>query len=325
MKTLWLMLPLLAAALPARAGDPRDQIRIGNEHFEAGRYDQAWEAYQQVDTTAAPAFALDLQHNQAAAAFKLGRLDEARELWTRIASRGDAAFEAQVRYNLGNCDYQDALAAAQPPAEGAEAGDRGNPLELLDRAIANYRDALRLDPTLENARANLELAARFRKQLEEQSEQSPESQPSEDPDGEEGEDGEQSEEGEQNSESQNNEGEESGQSDDEQSDQDDASEQEPSDQGGQQDPSEREDGEQDETSEQPGEEPEPQQDGAPQQPEPQPSESTESDSPQQAQPLRLSQEEAERLLQRIRDAEQQRRAALRAREAARHQPVEKDW
>ena len=44
-------------------------------------------------------------------------------------------------------------------------------------------------------------------------------------------------------------------------------------------------------------------------------------------PIELTKEEAERLLQMIRDAERQRRAILRAREAAAHkaQEVDKDW
>ena len=42
-------------------------------------------------------------------------------------------------------------------------------------------------------------------------------------------------------------------------------------------------------------------------------------------PIQMSKEEAERLLQMIRDAEQQRRAILRAREAAKYEQVDKDW
>lgn len=317
-----LLIGLLAA--PARAEDPRTLIQAGNEHFAAGRYEQAREAYQQAEVPEVPAYQLDLRHNQAAAAFKLGRTDEARELWTRIASQGDVGFEARARYNIGNCDYQDALAAAQPPAEGEEPVERGNPLELLDRAIANYRDALRLDPSLDNARANLELAARFKKELEEQSED--QQQDGEDQDGEPGDEGEEGDEQQQDQESQDGEGEDSEQSDGEQSDQQDPSDQEQDGQDGEQNQTSEDpeqDGAQDKSSEQPEEQAEQKPETGEQQP-PEPAEA-ESAEPQQTQPLRLSKEEAERLLQMIRDAEQQRRAALRAREAAKHQPVEKDW
>ena len=42
-------------------------------------------------------------------------------------------------------------------------------------------------------------------------------------------------------------------------------------------------------------------------------------------PNRLTKEEAEALIQKIRDAERQRRAILRQREVAGQKPVEKDW
>jgi hypothetical protein len=39
----------------------------------------------------------------------------------------------------------------------------------------------------------------------------------------------------------------------------------------------------------------------------------------------MSRQEAERLLQKIRDAEKARRELLRQRERSRHKPVDRDW
>jgi hypothetical protein len=41
--------------------------------------------------------------------------------------------------------------------------------------------------------------------------------------------------------------------------------------------------------------------------------------------VKMSRQEAERLLQKIRDAEKARRELLRQRERARHKPVDRDW
>lgn len=46
---------------------------------------------------------------------------------------------------------------------------------------------------------------------------------------------------------------------------------------------------------------------------------------QELPPVRLTPEQAERLLQKVRDAEKARREALRARERGKQRPVERDW
>ncbi|MBU0618395.1 MAG: hypothetical protein KKI02_11815, partial [Planctomycetes bacterium] len=153
---------------------PRELINEGNDHFEAGRYAEALEAYDQIGDEPDELLVAELLHNRAATHFKLGQLDEARELWVRAAGLRDEKFEATARYNLGNCDYADALQAVQ--GQDAQAS-----LELLGRAIQQYRDTLKLDPQVSHARANLELAAQLKKQIEELAEQQPQSQPSSQP------------------------------------------------------------------------------------------------------------------------------------------------
>ena len=128
---------LLLSSGIAFADLPRELIKQGNQQFDAGRYAEALEAYDQVGDEADELPTAELLHNRAAAHFKLGQLDEARELWVRAAGLRDEEFEAAARYNLGNCDYADALQAVQ--RQDAEVS-----LELLGRAIQQYRDALKL-------------------------------------------------------------------------------------------------------------------------------------------------------------------------------------
>jgi Ca-activated chloride channel family protein len=292
----WLLLFLSSAAL---ADTPRELITRGNEHFQAGRYAEALEAYNQVEEADGQPLAPELLHDRAAAHFKLGQLDEARELWVRAAGLKDEAFEAAARYNLGNCDYADALQALQGQNGGAA-------LELLDRAVDQYRDALRLDPTLTDARANLELAARLKQQIEEQAEQQPQSQPTpqQQPDRQEQQQGESASQP-------SSQPSESG---------------EPQEQSEQQTDEQQQDDSPQQPTTQPETQPTPQTQPAPQpQAEPSPDEERAEQEQPQLVPIELTKEEAERLLQLIRDAERQRRAILQAREQARYKGADKDW
>lgn len=282
----------LSGVALAAASPPDDLIAQGNAHFQAGRYAEALEAYEQLGEQPEPRVLAEVLHNRAAAHFKLGHYGEARELWVRAASLRDAAFEARCRYNLGNCDYAEALAATQKQQVQQA-------LELLDRAAAQYRDALRLDPTLQSARANLELAARLKERLEKLAERQPQSQPSQ------------------------------------QREQSDQSTSQPSSQPASRptsQPREPDSGQQGEPREEPSREPPSTQPASQPTPQTQPSRQPRPEQAEQEQqedrppvPIELTPEEAERLLQLIRDAERERRAMLRAREAARYRPVDKDW
>lgn len=297
---------ILASVHLAAADAPRDLIQRGNDHYQAGRYAEALEAYEQAREQFGDAYSAELLHNQAAAHFKLGRIDEARELWVRAATLKDAAFEAAARYNLGNCDYADALRAV-------ESQDVPGALELLDRAGEQYRDAIRLDPDLTNARANLELAEMLKEQIKQQTTTQPQSQPSSQP---------QQQEHQQQDQSSSQPSSQPSQQGDQTDQQDQSPATQPTSQPEQQP--------QTQPSQEPESQPEQEQQDQPS-PTSQPRESPQTQpadaQPQDQQPveLRMTPEEAERLLQMIRDAEQARRRVLRQREAAGHRPVERDW
>ncbi len=324
----WLALGLVAAAMaseprPPESGPsapPRELLRQGNEHYAAGRYAEALRCYRDAQTTAdAPVREdgrgrlsdydqrqrADILHNQAAAHFKLGEIDAARDLWVRLKDSSDQAFEARTRYNLGNCDYAEALAAAgQHDARGA--------LPRLAAAAEQYRAALRLDPTLTDARANLELAELLKRQLEEQQSESPQSQSSEQQD--------QSDQQQSQTQPASRPSSQPGQSEQQ-------PESRPSaDQKPQESPSSPE--EPKESNEEPKES---QSDAAQKSPPPEPQaesgqEREARDQPgQESPPIEMTREQAERLLQMVRDAERARREALARQQAARQKPVDRDW
>ena len=284
---------LAVAAQVGRADSPREMIKQGNDHYEAGRFAEALKTYQQAEEESEGPLSAELLHDEAAAQFKLGNIDEARELWVRALSLKDPAFEARARYNLGNCHYADALRAK-------ESQDRNGILEAIDRATQQYRDAIRLDPSLENARANLELVHKLKKETEEQSTTQSQS---------------------------------SSQST-QQSDQQQGQSSQPSSQ-----PQEGEDGEQDQQDQSPSSqpstqpnEPKPQSqpdespsDDESEQQQPQPQDGQLDQTEEQPRPVNMTRQQAERLLQQIRDAEKARRQMLLRRQKAQHKPVDRDW
>src|SRR5262245_5247304 len=209
----WAISWLVASAAWAGSSDARKLILEGNTFFESGKFREAREAYANASEPTEPALLADLLHNRAAAEYKLGNYEAARDIWVRAAGMLDAAFEGKVGYNLGNCHYQEALGllesaqAPQTPDAAGSAQPKSPPTEqilaLLGKAIERYRDAIRLDPTLIDARANMELADQLRKKIKEQATSQPQSQQSSQP---------QSQPGSQPSENQDGQGEQQSQS-----------------------------------------------------------------------------------------------------------------
>ena len=87
------------------------------------------------------------------AASRRGALDEARAGYGNIDAQGSKRLAAAAHYNLANSYLRQAL-AYDPEQE------RDLALPLLELAKAGYREALRLDDTLWDARLNLALTLR---------------------------------------------------------------------------------------------------------------------------------------------------------------------
>jgi len=308
----------LAAAVVADGPQALLRLRRGNAYFAAGQYADALREYERVDASD-PRVGPEVLYDRAAAQYKLGKLDEARELLVRAAGLRDAGFEARCRYALGNCDY----AAALKALDGKNAQQA---LEAIGRAIEQYEDALRLDPSRADARANLELAARLKERIEKAAKKQPQSQPSQ---------GTKQSKERKNQQDQQKKQPQSRPSRPNKKRGDDTQSCPNPDQQNQQDqPNKPRQSKQDEQRKQPEESKssaESKGDQANKQKSGVKRGAAAGKEKQQAEksagrvPIRITREEAQRLLQKIRDAEQRRRAMLRAREAARQKPVEKDW
>jgi tetratricopeptide (TPR) repeat protein len=106
--------------------------------MEAGNYEEALRAFEEARRELPQSAALDYDRAQALA--RLGRLEEAKALYSRLAQGApEPRLKQKAWYDLGNVHAQ---------------------LSERQEAIAAYRRALMLDPTDADARHNLELVLR---------------------------------------------------------------------------------------------------------------------------------------------------------------------
>jgi Ca-activated chloride channel homolog len=317
-RTCWTLVAFLLLLLPVSqaAETGRALIQQGNAHYAAGRYAEALKCYEAAAGQSVVAGSAELQHDRAAALFKLGQVDEARDLWVRLKDSPDARFEARTRYNLGNCDYADALTAAQQDGQKA--------VKLLGQAAEQYREALQLDPTLNDARANLELTQLLKRQIEEQQQNQQQNQQSKDQQKQDEQKQDQQQSSTQPSKSEKGDQEQKDKQD--QQPQTQPSQSPESQQSSDEDEQKKEEESKDQSQQQqPQDQPQPESQPStqPAAAESQPAERGDEKSPPV--PIEMTREQAERLLQMIRDAEKARREKLAQERTSRQKPVERDW
>ena len=320
-------LTTLSVSATAMAQRPDELVRRANESLAAGDADAALADYAQAAESASDQ--QELVYNQAVAHYRKGDLAAARALFGRATSADDRQLESRARYNLGNCDYSEAVQLAEQ--------DRPTAISKLETAVAHYRSSLSANRHDADARANIELARMLMDRLkqEEQQDQQQE-QDQQNKDGEQNEEGEEQDQQQKDSDSKDepkNEEQQSsdGEGEDEQDEKNDnkqgkgdkPSEEEPSQdesqqpedqQGEPQDDDQPQDGEQSENKDQ-------QEAGAhqPQSGQPGYTEAVEGE------PRPMTKEEAAKMLQAVRDRDLKRRIEkLRAIEHSRP-IVDRDW
>jgi tetratricopeptide (TPR) repeat protein len=109
-------------------------VAAANKHYDKGEYDQALRGYE--DAAREHPNTPELDFDRGNALFKLERRDEARAAYLSALAAPNGHFKAQDYYNLGNALWE---------------------LDRKDAAADAYQRALVLDPSLEDARHNLEI------------------------------------------------------------------------------------------------------------------------------------------------------------------------
>ena len=123
----------------------RADLVKGQQLYEAGKYLEAYEAYQRVlRQEGGP----EVRYNSGNTLYRLRQYTEAAKSW-RESMNGPKVLKQEAFYNMGNAYVR--------AAQDANALSR-----YLDRAVEAYEEALRIDPRDQEAKWNLEVALRRR-------------------------------------------------------------------------------------------------------------------------------------------------------------------
>jgi len=289
------------AAPRDRDGNARGLVAAAEQAMTAERFQEAMELYGQAGELMPDA--AEIPFNMGVAAYRAGELERASELFDRARTlAADPSMQARAAYNLGTTSARQGRESKMDDPAVAQA-QMSEATASLETALDRFRDTIAMNPDDEDARANGELAWRWLKQLEELQDQMQQQ-------------GGPQQEGEEE------------QDDQEQQQQDEQQQQGEQPQSGEQDQQEQpQQGDEQEEQQQPqgGDEQQEQEEEDPQ-PTTGEEETDERNQDQaSADEKPMSREEAERLLQSVRDKEAQRREELAREEARKQRPVDKDW
>src|SRR5262245_30017864 len=157
---------VLLASMSVGWLDPHGRAREGNRLYDAGKFDDAAEQYNQalVDNPDSPGLHLSLGD----ARYKAGKYDDAGRAFEHVPpSPDDPKRTAHGAYNLGNTRFRQ--------GEALQSSDPQKSMQLWTDALADYRRALGADQDDQDAKFNHELVERrlaaLKKKLEEQQKQ----------------------------------------------------------------------------------------------------------------------------------------------------------
>jgi Ca-activated chloride channel homolog len=158
----WLL--LIGQVSADEAADAATAINAANQLLRDGEVEQALSQYQAIASPGGSRNAL--LYNQAVALYRKGDVDSAAKLFEEVAGSGDTKLAAPSRYNLGNCRYSQGLELAESDPQAA--------IAQLSDAIQHYRGSLRSAPANNDARVNVELAAKLIDELNQTPDEEPE-------------------------------------------------------------------------------------------------------------------------------------------------------
>jgi Ca-activated chloride channel homolog len=116
----------------------RDHVKKANQVYNEEKYQEAIQLYTDIAATYAPE-SKELHFNIGDSWFKQEDFDKAIEEYQNVVGASDEKFEAHAHYNIGNAQFRK---------------------EDYQKAIESYIHSLKLNPTDEDAKYNLEVARR---------------------------------------------------------------------------------------------------------------------------------------------------------------------
>jgi len=140
----------------AYAASGADLVAEGNRAYQREDYEEALAAYDRASVEAPEA--PQIYFNKGAVYYMQGDYTKAREMFEQAALKSkDLELEAGSQYNLGNCAFRE--------SERQRDSDLKKSVEALERSIRHYQRALELNPSLNDAAHNIEVARLTMKQI----------------------------------------------------------------------------------------------------------------------------------------------------------------
>ncbi|MDM7918385.1 MAG: tetratricopeptide repeat protein [Methanosarcina sp.] len=147
---------VFVSCLGAFADSAKSLVDRGNKEWLSGNYDNAIKSYDEAAVNA-PEFPY-IFFNKGAALYKKGDYQGAIEAFEKAALKSkEPLMEAKSRFNLGDCTYRE--------AERQMDSDLKKAMELCQKSIVHYQDALKLDPSLKKAAENIEIVRLMMKNI----------------------------------------------------------------------------------------------------------------------------------------------------------------
>lgn len=197
---------LASFAGPVRAqNELADQVSAANQSLLDGDFAGAASGYAEIESEL-PDSAI---YNYGVALYRDQKFATAAQQFQRVTASAENPLAAKARFNLGNCFYAIALADLQSAAQVASdqpapPPDPTKAIESLESAITQYRSSLRINPSDDDARANIELAYQLLKRLKQQDQSDPQDEQEQQDEQSEQEQGENQQQNEQSGEDQQN-------------------------------------------------------------------------------------------------------------------------
>ena len=160
MKTGSLAIALIILTLCLRATalakSFEDWLTEGNQAYQLRHYDQALSAYEEASVSEPES--AHIYFNMGTAFYMKGEYAQAQKMFEQAALKSkDPALEARSTYNLGNGAFRE--------SERLRDSDLQKSLQALETSVGHYQKALKLDPTLQDAAHNIEVARLMIKHL----------------------------------------------------------------------------------------------------------------------------------------------------------------
>jgi Ca-activated chloride channel family protein len=155
--TIWaFIIAILFTGNNALADSTAGLIDRGNREWLSCNYDNAIKSYDEAAVNAPES--PYIYFNKGAALYKKGNYQGAIIEFEKAALKSkDPLMEAKSRFNLGNCTFSEAQRQMDSDLKKA--------MELCQKSVIHYQDALKLDPGLKNAAENIEIVRLMMKNI----------------------------------------------------------------------------------------------------------------------------------------------------------------